>query len=162
MTAPAYCSHCGSALREHDRFCPRCGQIANTAATRTQVDEFRVPDGPLQRLGDFAVNHAKGLLALVAVGALIGVGLILGQEKSAPESASSPGYQMVRQLKASGDIDSFKAIEPEDGWDTEYSLNDGDGHIRFRGSELEYAVSSYENDLKTAIESEARQEGFTG
>jgi hypothetical protein len=163
MTTAAYCSHCGSALREHDRFCPRCGEVANaTAMAHTRLREFRAPDGPLQRLGDFAVNHAKGLLALVAFGALVGLGLILGQEKSAPESSSSPGYQMVRQLKASGDIDSFKAIEPEDGWDTEYSLNDGDGHIRFRGDEMEYAVSGYEDDLKNAIESEAHREGFTG
>jgi hypothetical protein len=162
MTPAVSCSQCGSAVREHDRFCPRCGEVANATATRTPLKEFGAPDGSLQRLGDFAVNHAKGLLALVAVGALVALGLLLGQEKSAPESAASPGYGMVRELKASGDIDSFKAIEPEDGWDTEYSLNDGDGHIRFRGSEMEYAVSGYEDDLKNAIESEAHREGFTG
>jgi zinc ribbon protein len=163
VTAKAYCSNCGAALRPDDRFCARCGGTAN-AGTPTDVhpQEFHPKDGPVQRIGDFAVDHAKGLLALLAIATLAGIGFLFGQEKSVPESTSSPGYEMVRELKSSGAIDSFTAIEPEDGWETEYSLNDGDGNIRFRGSEMEYGVRSYDDDLRDAIESEAHREGFTG
>jgi hypothetical protein len=163
VTATAYCSSCGAALRADDRFCPGCGTAANVVTpTAAHLQEFHPRNGPLQRIGDFAVDHAKGLLALLAIGALVGIGLLFGQETSVPEDTSSPGYEMVRELKSSGAIDNFTAIEPEDGWETEYSLNDGDAHIRFRGSELEYGVGSYDDDLRDAIESEAREAGFTG
>lgn len=163
MTADAYCSSCGAGLRPGDRFCPRCGGTANGGTTPDiRLDEFRPKQGLLQRIGDFAVDHAKGLLALVAVGALVGIGLLFGQEKSVTENTSSRGYHMVRQLESTNAIDNFKAIEPEDGWDTEYSLNDGDAHIRFRGTEMEYGVRSYDGDLRDAIEGEARREGFAG
>lgn len=163
MSTKAYCSSCGAGLRSDDRFCPRCGTAGNTGApTDVHLQEFRPKDGPVQRLGDFAVNHAKGLLAFVAIGVVVGIGLLFGQEKSVAENPSSPGYHMVRQLKSSGAIDSFKAIESKDGWDSEYSLNDGDAHIRFRGTEMEFGVQSYDTDLRDAIESEAHNEGFTG
>jgi hypothetical protein len=88
--------------------------------------------------------------------------LLSGHENSVSENTSSPGYEMVRQLKSNGAIDNFEAIAPEDGWETEYSLNDGDAHIRFRGNEMEYGMRSYDHELRDAIESEARSEGFTG
>lgn len=102
------------------------------------------------------------MLALLAIGALVGIGVLFGQETSVPEDTASPGYEMVRELKSSGAIDSFTAIEPEDGWESEYSLDDGDAHICFRGSELEYGVRSYDDDLRDAIESAATEAGFTG
>lgn len=161
MTPNAYCSSCGARLRPDDRFCLSCGGIANAGTPKdVYLEEFRPKEGGLRRIGDFAVAHAKGLLALLAIATVVGIGLLFGQEKGVAENASSPGYQMVRELKSSGAIDSFNAIEPEEGWDTEYSLNDGDAHIRFRGSQMEYGVRKYDDDLREAIESEARSEGF--
>jgi hypothetical protein len=163
VSAKAYCSGCGAALRAEDRFCPGCGAVGNAGApTELHVQEFSPTNGRLQRIGDFAIDHAKGLLALLAIGALIGIGALIAREKSANENTSSPGYRMVRQLKSSGAIDNFNAILPEDDWETEYSLNDGDAHIRFRGNEMESSVPRYDDDLSDAIEAGAHREGFTG
>ena len=70
--------------------------------------------------------------------------------------------EMVRDLQSRGAIDDFTAVEPETGWDSEYSLDGGDAQIRFRGSEMEYGVRSYDEELRDAIESEAQEAGFTG
>ena len=158
--AMAYCGQCGSQLRATDRFCHRCGDVANaTAVTGVRVDEFRPAEGRVHQLGDYIVAHAKGLLVLAAIGTLVGLGAILSQEKAVDEDTASPGYEMVRALKSSGAIDGFKAVQAEDGWTSEYSLDDGDTHIRFRGGDMEYEVS-YDDGLQRAIESEARHEGF--
>jgi hypothetical protein len=80
--------------------------------------------------------------------------------EAVPETRSSPGYLMVRELQRRGDIDSFKAIKPADGWETEYSLESGAAHLRFRGGEMGFDVDRSDGDLKRAIEAEARREGF--
>jgi hypothetical protein len=163
VSTHAYCSGCGAELRADDRFCSRCGGVGNAAdPSGVHVQEFVSRQGARQRLGDFALDHAKGLLVLVAVGALVGIGALLDREKSVPEDASSPGYEMVRALRSSSAIDSFKAVAPEQGWDSEYSINDGDAHVRFRGTSMEVVVDNYDNDLRDAIDAEARSEGFTG
>ena len=165
MTATrAFCPGCDTALRATDQFCPGCGPGADVPVRTPapQLEDFQQPGGAVHRIGDFIVDHARGLLITTAIGALVAIGAVFGQEEPVPENASSPGYEMVRDLQSSGAIDDFTSITPEDGWESEYSLDGGDANIRFRGSEMEYEVVRYEEDLRNAIETTARDEGFTG
>jgi hypothetical protein len=161
MTVIERCADCATALRSDDRFCPHCGGTANAAAVPVAPPrEFRAPGGPLARAGDLAIKYRQLLViagALAVFGAIV---VLFGNEKAVPETRRSPGYLMVRELQRRGDIDTFKAIEPRGGWETEYSLDDGAAHLRFRGGEMEYDVDRYNDDLKRAIEAEAGRQGF--
>lgn len=159
-----YCSSCGAPSRESDRFCLRCGAEINASARPEPVNvgpfEYRETVG--SRIGDFVVGHAKALLIILGIAAIGTIGALTAKDESTvPEDRSSPGYEIVRNLKRSGAINSFEAITPEGGYDSEYSLNDGDGYIRFDSDGLEYELPSYEGDLKRAIEQEAQRSGFS-
>jgi hypothetical protein len=161
MTVLERCADCDVELRPDDRFCPHCGGTANAAAVPAAPPrEFQAPNGLLARAGDFVVTYRKLLMIVGAIAVIAVAGLLFGNEKAVPETRSSPGYLMVRELQRRGDIDSFKAIEPADGWETEYSLESGAAHLRFRGGEMGFDVDRSDGDLKRAIEAEARREGF--
>jgi hypothetical protein len=154
MTVIEHCADCDGEVRPDDRFCPRCGGTANAAAVPPAPPrEFQAPSGALARASDFALAHVRILMAAGAVAVIGVVALLFGGETRVPETPSSPGYEMVRALQRAGAIDAFEAIEPEDGWDSEYSLDRGEAHLRFRGDR-------HDDDLKRAIEAEARREGF--
>jgi hypothetical protein len=158
------CSACGASLREADRFCRRCGQDVGLAATpaASVLDPHVVTDRWYHRAGYFVRAHFKATVVVTVIATAIGLGALgVFDEKAVPENASSPGYQMVRDLKSAGDIDNFKAVEPESGWQTEYSLNDGDAHIRFNGSRMEIDATRYEADRVDSIDRVARAHGFT-
>jgi hypothetical protein len=157
------CSSCGAPSRESDRFCLKCGAEinANARLESANVDSFQHRETLGSRIGDFVVGHSKGLLIILGIAVIASIGALTAKdESSVTEDSSSPGYEMVRNLEASGAIETFKAITPEGGYDSEYSLNDGDGYIRFNGDGMEYQVPAYEDDMKRAIEREARQSGF--
>jgi hypothetical protein len=66
---------------------------------------------------------------------VIGVALAaLGVFDKTPvaEPRSCPGYGLVRNLKAKGQIDTFVAVKPEEGWECEYSLDNEDALVRFK------------------------------
>lgn len=159
----AFCSNCRAQARPSDRFCLKCGTEINPSAQNDPVNlgpvEYRATIG--SRIGDYVVGNAKGFLIIVGVAVIGGIGALTAKDESVvPEDSSSPGYSMVRHLKESRAIAEFKAITPEDGYDSEYSLNDGDGYIRFKGDGMEYEVPSYEDKMRAKIEAEAERAGF--
>ena len=159
-----HCTSCGTKLRASDAFCPSCGEETKVAPPRVPT-ETAVQAGISRRTqaANFLAQRARVIVTIGVVAAIVAAVVFVGdEEQTVPEDHTSTGYKLVRNLKGAGDIDSFKSIEPEDGWEVEYSLNDGDGHIRFRGSEMESEVRSYEDGLSAAIKVEAKDLGFTG
>lgn len=84
------------------------------------------------------------------------------------ENRQSPGYKFVRELKAEGVIDEFKPIAPEDGYTSEYSLDDGLGYIRFNDESMLFVAGTQNEeqreallDLERAVAFKARELGFT-
>src|SRR5262249_28205603 len=113
MSVIERCADCDVELRPDDRFCPRCGATANAAAVPAAPPrEFQAPNGLLASAGEFAVTYRKVLMVVGAIAVIAAAGLWFGNEKAVPETRSSPGYLMVRELERRGDIDSFQAIKP--------------------------------------------------
>jgi hypothetical protein len=82
-----FCPRCGQQARPGDRFCVGCGGDINHDEKPGQgADPFRGSDDRRRRAGGFLVAHAKGLMALGAIGA---VGLAVALAGS-PSSDSSP------------------------------------------------------------------------
>ena len=158
------CSSCGAPARHGDRFCLRCGERVDLSATPAAIvlDPHVVSDRWYHRAAQFVLNHFKASVVVTVIAVAAGLGALgVFDEKAVPEDRASPGYQMVRDLKSANDIDNFEAVEPKSGWSTEYSLNDGDAHIRFADSRMEFDAASYETDLADAIERVAEADGFS-
>lgn len=84
-----FCPHCGKQARPGDRCCVGCGQeISGTAQPEPGADPFRGPDDPRRRTGGFLVAHAKGLMALAVVAAVV-VAMVLGGSFSTESSPAS-------------------------------------------------------------------------
>jgi C2H2 type zinc finger protein len=105
----------------------------------------------------------------VAVKWLIGIGIVVGiilaatgvfDKKEVPEDPSSPGYSIVHDSSLSDEIDSYKSVEPDEGWDTEYEINDGDVTLRFEGQRMQAEYSRYAEDVVKAIEGVAQSKGY--
>lgn len=157
------CLSCSASLRERDWFCRRCGEAVDLAATpAAAVLDPHVPtDRWYHRAGYFVLGHFKATVVITVIAVAIGLGAVGAfDEKAVSEDRSSPGYQIVRDLKSAGDIDNFEAVEPDSGWRTEYSLNNGDAHIRFNGSRMEIDARSYETELVDSIDRVAQAHGF--
>lgn len=113
-----------------------------------------------------ALHFMRRHLRLTAIAGFFGVSMILGalgafDEKAVPEDRSSPGYSMVRHLDREGLLDNFKAVEAKSGWESEYSLNDGEVHLRFKGDQMEYEDDGTADDsLTAAIDRAALKAGF--
>jgi hypothetical protein len=108
---------------------------------------------------------ARFAVPILIVGFLALGGLdLFDNKKTVDEVPSSPGYEFVHSLDKKGAIDDFRAVEPDDGWDWQYEINDGDASVRFRGEpgreELEYESS--DSGLETTLREEAIALGYTG
>lgn len=157
------CPACGASFRDRDRFCLRCGAAVDLTANPADMtfDSHVVTDRWYHRAGDVLLDHFKATVVVTVIAVFVGLGVLgVFDEKAVPENSASPGYEMVRDLKSAGDIDDFKAVEPADGWQTEYSLDDGSAHIRFDGDRMEVDAKSYETDLADSIGRVARAGGF--
>jgi hypothetical protein len=106
----------------------------------------------------------------VLVGAAFWALIILGgsglfDKSSAPERPGSVVHRMVVQMEREGDIDDFRSVEPDEGWDVEYEVDDGAGFIRIRGEGTVTQTLEYEaildDDLEAAMERVIEQYGFT-
>jgi hypothetical protein len=70
---------------------------------------------------------------------------------------------MAFSLQESGDIDRYRSVEPDKGWDAEYELDGSDGVIRSRvrgGKDQIEFEAAFDDDLRHAIERSARRRGY--
>jgi hypothetical protein len=150
------------------RSCPQCGAAFWDASSLTDhvLTAHGTVDAPAA--GMRPTKHHRFLKVLAVLACLAPVGLIgLGaagvfEKETVDETPSSVAHKMAVQLKQDGEIDDYRAVEPDDGWDTEYEL-DGDGEIRARSSGAlgeEIELEAFSDDLETAMEDEARRQGF--
>jgi hypothetical protein len=97
-----FCRHCGQQARPGDHFCVGCGhEIDNAANPVPNPDPFRGPNDRHRRVGSFFVAHAKGMMALGAIAAVV----LAAALASSPSSDSSP---------AADDAVASAATEPND------------------------------------------------
>lgn len=103
-----------------------------------------------------------GLIGLVIVAGIVLAAFGVFDKEKVADSRSCPGYQLVRDLKAKGQINTFAAVKPEDGWNCEYSLDNEDAEVRFRGhgEEVEIEVAGRSTPAYFAALREAKAEGF--
>lgn len=106
-----------------------------------------------------ARGYLVGLFIVVAIA--LGLLGVFDKEKT-HDSKSCPGYHFVRNLKAKGQISTFSAVKPEDGWKCEYSLDNEDAEVRFKqaNGEVQMEVAGRSTPAYSAADREARAEGF--
>lgn len=110
------------------------------------------------KLASFALRFGIPILFIVGI-----VGAITGwfDRKEAVEDLGNPGAPIVRELKRSGAIEDFKAVEPDEGWQWQYELDPtADLRFRERGDDAEMEYRSSDRDLEKEIEKVAEREGF--
>lgn len=92
-----------------------------------------------------------------------------GDKSTVSESRSCPGYKLIRQFKADGTIDSYRAVQAEPPWDCEYMVNDGVGAVGFKGAaksvEVQFIAGGTTHtleatELESGIEDELGKLGF--
>jgi hypothetical protein len=115
-----------------------------------------------------------GIVAGIALWGFVIAGLLGDLDKAgAPESPRSIVHKMAESLVAAGEIEGYRAVEPDSGWDVEYELDEDvgssdfglpDGVIRIKdeGTALEEVEfeAGFSDDLYEAIEDELRRRGF--
>ncbi|MBM3666683.1 MAG: hypothetical protein FJW90_04255 [Actinobacteria bacterium] len=152
--------------------CPDCGAGFGSASTlvdhslseHVQAETPAAHVRPLRRPAGLRIATAIALLFGAAFWVLAALGFAGIFEK--PTVAETPGsvvHEIVVELEREGAIDSYRAVEPDAGWDTEYEVGDGDGYVRVRdegrpGAELEYFA--YPGELDRALEDAAEARGF--
>lgn len=104
------------------------------------------------------------ILVLVVVGAILDAFGVFDREK-VEGNPGDPGYSLLVRAEDQGGIDSFQPVEPDDGWDYEYEINDdSDFVVRFRrsgsGIEMEAEGYGYETDAWSAIREQAQAAGY--
>lgn len=105
------------------------------------------------------------IVGLFIAGSVVAGALGAFDKPSAPESKDCPGYQMVRDLKTKGQIDTFRSVQPDQGWQCEYSLDNDDASIRFKrqGGQLQMEVDGIvSTGAYKAAQREARARGYYG
>lgn len=133
-----------------------------------EQDEPDTPSGPLEWLlaAIGFIFAAAWLLIRFAIPILILVGIVgaatgLFDKEEIAEDRSNPGWELVRELRDSGEISEFKAVEPDDGWQWQYELDSGTD-LRFRQvsgvMEMEYRTRS--QSLEEAINKVAEKHGY--
>ncbi len=143
--------------------CPDCGQTFDGASALVDhaldpgAAHLRLPKRPWVGRAAAAVGvligvSFVGLLALAAGGSF--------DRESAPEQPRSEAHRIAVELEADGSIGEYRSVEPDDGWDAQYELDDDDGVIRsrYRPPELEY--EAFPGDLRDDIERVADKRGF--
>lgn len=154
------CMNCGAMARATDRHCPNCGSPLAGGDPRP-VTEAYVPSSTLRSRSRRGILRLRWLLPAIVIAVIAVIAITSGGEgKEVPEDPSSPGYSLVRDLKSRGEIDSFKAVEPDEGWSIQYSVDGGDAILRFRGDELEYEVRKAADELEDAIKAAAVRAGY--
>ena len=153
--------------------CPDCGRLCDSAAELADHALYVHVDAPTpaahirpQRFSGAAAKVAIGIAVLFGVG-FWAVG-IFGQEllnaDSAPLRPSSVVHDMALDLERSGDVDEFRSIEPEEGWEIEYEFDDGDGYIRIRNEGTRQEDLEYEtflnDEMYEAMQDVLRSHGF--
>lgn len=107
----------------------------------------------------------------VVVGGLIAIAVILNalgvfDRDKVPEKRSCAGYQLVRDLKVKGQIETFKAVDPKGRWECEYALDNEDAEVRFLETSngvLHAEIDGYVNSRAySAADRELRAEGLEG
>jgi hypothetical protein len=100
-------------------------------------------------------------VSLIVLMVLLAAGVF--DKEGAPEQPRSEAHRMAVELRETGQIDEYRSVEADDGWDAEYELDGDDGVIRTRGTrddeEIEYETY-LDDDLERAIEKVARRHGF--
>jgi hypothetical protein len=82
---------------------------------------------------------------------------------TAPPRPNSEAAKMAFSLKESGDINRYRSVDPDKGWDAEYELDGSDGVVRSRlkdGKEEIEFEAAFDDDLRHAIEKSARRRGY--
>jgi uncharacterized Zn finger protein (UPF0148 family) len=173
------CPYCKKRVSDGDSCCPACGKrllyykfasdtIAKPASTKPKVAAAKVVEPRMtpRSAKRQSARPLRRLLPLLIIGGIAAIGAIsahfASHDRVIPETKSSPGYVIVRDLQKRGEIDTFAAIEPKQGWDSEYSLNDGEAHLYFRGtSEAHFEISSSAAaGLKDAIDQALARAGY--
>jgi hypothetical protein len=151
--------------------CPDCGlrflDGAGLSGHRTLAhDESvqRLPESEERAGTATRIAIALSFLVMIGLGALIALGATGAfDKKTVAEQPGTELYRIVRELKAEGTIDDFRAVEPDSGWDVEYEVNGGDGTLRERNEntapEAELEVP-YDDDLRDALEEHLKLKGF--
>lgn len=158
--------------REEAKECLLCGESFGSQGELENhvvaAHELRPEDEKIGALGwILAIPLLLWELRWVFVGILIVVFVVLGtlgvfDKETAPESRSCPGYYFARDLKRDGEIDSFRSVEPEEGWLCEYELDDVSA--RFRTSRDEVLLETEgrrSSSVYEAVTEKARAEGYT-
>ena len=154
--------------------CPDCGRLCGTAAELADHALYVHIDTPTpaahirpQRFGGLASKVAVGIAILAGVGfwALAFLSGGFDSPDTAPLQPGSVVHQVAIELKNSGEVDEYRSVEPEDGWDVEYEFDDGDGYIRVRneavpgGRETEIETL-FDDDLFEAMQAALRRHGI--
>jgi hypothetical protein len=180
--AERVCPYCSNPVGESATACPACGkkllfyklageaaQAPTTPVTRRVEETARPRTSPIPRAPSSTQRRpvrkiVRGLPVLIVAGLAIAgaVNEHFSHEKTVPESESSPGYVIVRDLQKRGAITTFTAVEPEGDWDWEYSLDGGDAHLFFRDqTEASYEISdSAPAGLEDAIKAAFSRAGW--
>jgi hypothetical protein len=152
--------------------CPDCGAGFQNASSLTdhaltahveaptRAAHIRRPRWPwLNRIGvGLAMTIALGFWTLLI---LAGAGVF--DKADAPKTPGSVVHEIAVDLKRSGAVDEFRAVEPDDGWDTEYEFDDGEGYLRIRDEgrpteEVEY--EAFGDDLYDELDQATARAGF--
>jgi len=84
-------------------------------------------------------------------------------KETAALQPASVSHKVAVALETSGAIDSYRSVDPDEGWDAEYELDADDGLIRSRGTgpmtEVEYEAY-FNSDLEDAIIAELERRGY--
>ena len=165
-----------------ERRCPDCGLVCPTfsaltdhaltahVAAETPAASIRRPR--IHGMGAGVLSGLGIVAGAVLWGALIyGIAGGFGKDEVAP-TPTSVVHRIAVALERAGEIDSYRAVEPKEGWDTEYELDeeaDGpnfglpDAFIRIRSegtASQDVEFQAYSQDLYDSIERELTRHGF--
>lgn len=143
--------------------CPDCGQTFDGASAL--VDHALAPGAAHLRLpkrpwvGRAAA--AVGVLGAASIAVMLALAAgDLFDKESAPEQPRSEAHKIAVELRTEGSVGEYRSVEPDDGWDAEYELGDGDGVIRSRSRPAEVEYEALSVDLEDDIERVADERGF--
>lgn len=149
------------------RRCPQCGAIVDDP--NRLVDHYfaRHVGSSGRRGGWFKVGRIAATLGVVLgtagwVFGVIGVATGAFEKETVSATRGSIPDHVARELKAEGEIEDFRPVEPDGGWDVEYEFEDPSGSLRSReaGSLDEVEIETFDGDLEDALEAKLEARGF--
>lgn len=164
-------------MPEQTHRCPDCGRDFDDASSLVDhaLTAHVAADTPAAHLrrprSVWAGRIGAGVAVLVglAIPILVVLDTVGVFEKdSAPERPGTEAHKMSVELRRAGEIEEYRSVEPDDGWDAEYEFDgedfDGsDGMIRSRwkGDDEEVEYETYlDDDLDEAIGRVMTKHGF--